>query len=81
MLTTTSFIIEGRTSGYAKYELSVDRLGNVTGVRLLETDIKSTPTKFELRNEIVKLKFAKGTYYPKFHHVVVKYTVVKPIQL
>ena len=79
MLTSTSFIIEGRTNGYAKYELSVDREGKVTGVRLLETDIKSTPAKFELRNEITKLKFEKGTYYPKFHHVVVKYTVVKPL--
>ena len=79
LLTPTNFIIDGRVNGYAKYELAVDREGNVTSARLIETDIKSTPSKVDLRNHIVTLKFEKGTYYPQFHHAVVKFTVVKPL--
>lgn len=79
LLTSTNFIIEGPANGFAKYELAVNREGKVTSVRLIETDLKSTPAKYELRNHIVKLKFQKGTYYPKFHHAIVRFTVVKPL--
>lgn len=77
LVTPCDFRFDGRTNGYARFELSVDREGNVTGARLLETDIKSTPAMYELRKEITKLKFEKGTYYPQFHHVVVNYTMTK----
>lgn len=79
LLTPTNFIIEGRINGFAKYELAVDREGKVTSARLIETDIKSTPSQVDLRNYLVKLKFEKGTHYPQFHHAVVKFTVVKPM--
>ncbi len=77
LLTPTDFKFAGRTDGFAKFELAVDREGNVTSARLLETDIKSTPAMYELRKEVVKLKFQKGTYYPQFHHAVVYYTMTK----
>ena len=79
LVTETNFIVEGRVNGYAKYELAVNREGKVTGAKLLETDIKSTPSMVDLRNYVVTLKFEKGTYYPQFHHAVVKFTVVKPV--
>ena len=77
MITQTDYTLAGMAEGFAKYELSVDREGNVTGVRLLETDLKSTPAKHKLRNHLMTLKFQKGTYYPKFHHAVVRFTMIK----
>jgi hypothetical protein len=77
MTSDTKFIVEGFKSGTAKFELAVDREGKVTGVRMLESTLKSTPAEFELKKYMNTFTFAKGTYYPKFHHVVVKMTVVR----
>ena len=77
MIDSPSFLIEGFINGYVKYELAIDREGNVTGVRPLETDLKSTPARYELRNYVKTLKFEPGTYYPKFHHAIVKLTMMK----
>lgn len=77
VLDNPNFIINGRANGYAKYELAVDRNGNVTSARKVKTNIRSTPTLISVKNHVNKFKFEKGTYYPKFHHVVVKITVVK----
>ena len=71
------FVIEGMLDGYCTYELAVDRDGKVTSARLVETNLKSTPAKYEVRNYVTKIKFAPGTYYPKFHHALVKITTVK----
>lgn len=75
LLTQTDFKYSGRVNGFATFELAVDREGNVTSTRLLETNIKSTPAMFELKQEIMKLKFEKGTYYPAHHHAEVRFTV------
>lgn len=78
MTSDSKFIVEGMKNGTAKFELAVDREGKVTGIRMLESTLKSTPAEFELKKYMHTLKFAKGTYYPKFHHVIVKMTVVRP---
>jgi hypothetical protein len=72
------YVQEGRVNGWAIFELAVDREGNVTGVELIETNVKSTPSKYELRNYVKTIQFQKGTHYPKFHHVRMKFTLVKP---
>lgn len=77
MTSDSKFIVEGMKSGTAQFELSVDREGKVTGVRMLESNLKSTPAEFELKKYMHTFIFEKGTHYPKFHHVVVKMTVVK----
>ena len=76
---TLSYVLEGKNNGWAKYELSVDRTGKVTGAKLIETNLKSTPSKMQIRNHVMKAKFEAGTHYPKFHHVVVKVTLVKSL--
>ena len=78
VISPVKYVHEGSTNGWGKFELSVDREGNVESVRMVETTIKSTPTKIKLRNYLMKLKFEKGTYYPKYHHVTVKLTSVIP---
>jgi len=77
MTSNTPFVVEGMLNGYCTYELAVDRDGNVTSARLVETNLKSTPAKYEVRNYVTKIKFAPGTYYPKFHHALVKITTVQ----
>jgi len=71
------YIVEGMKDGWAKYELTVDINGKVTGVRLVESNLKSTPATTIIRNHVKKFTFEKGTYYPSFHHVIVKITMVK----
>lgn len=68
----------GNVNGWAVFELAVDAMGNVTSIRLDDTNIKSTPARFELRNYLTRFKFEGATYYPKFQHVRVKLTMVKP---
>ncbi|MDG1147818.1 MAG: hypothetical protein P8N52_05880 [Crocinitomicaceae bacterium] len=71
------FVVEGMVAGYCIYELSVGRTGEVVSARLVDTNVKSTPAKYELRNYAFKFKFSPGTYYPKFHHARVKITSIK----
>ena len=59
--------------------LSVDIEGNITSSKLIETNLKRTSAKMQIRNYITTLKFEKGTHYPKYHHVTLKITLVKPI--
>ena len=75
ILGAPEYTIEGISDGYADYELAVNRQGDVTSARLIKSSLRSTPAKFEIRNYVVKFKFEKGNYYPKFHHVVVKITM------
>ena len=77
VLDKPAFIIEGMTNGYAKYELAIDRDGNVTSARKVKSNIRITPAHIEIKNHVNKFKFEEGTIYPKFHHVVVKVTMVK----
>ncbi len=77
VLSDPPFIIEGMTDGYAKYELAVNREGKVTSAKLVETNLKSTPATYTIKNYVKTFTFQPGTYYPKFHHVVVKITMVK----
>ena len=78
MTSENKFIVEGMANGFAKFELAVNREGVVTGVRMLESNLKSTPAEYELKKYMKTFTFQKGTYYPSFHHVIVKMTVVKP---
>jgi len=64
-------------NGYCTYELSVDRDGKVTNARLVDTNLKSTPAKYEVHNYVSEIKFEPGTYYPKFHYALVKITTLK----
>ncbi len=77
VLNNPAFIIEGMANGYAKYELAVNREGKVTSARLVETNLKSTPATFTIKNYVKTFTFQPGTYYPKFHHVVVKITMME----
>lgn len=71
------FVINGSTNGVVSIELSVDRDGNVVGKRVVESNIKSTPAMMQIKNHVLKYKFEKGTHYPKFHHVIVRVTMLK----
>lgn len=71
------YIVEGIKDGWAKYELSVDIRGNVTGIKMIESNLKSTPATTIIRNHVKKFKFEAGTHFPEYHHVVVKITMVK----
>ena len=77
LVSETPFIQEGTIDGWAKYELAVDRKGNVTGARIIETNLKRTSAKMQIRDYVMTMKFTPGTIYPHFHHVVVKVTLVK----
>lgn len=77
LLDKPAFVIEGMIDGYAKYELAIDREGNVTSSRKVKSDIRMTPAHIVIKNYVNKFKFEKGTIYPKFHHVIVKITMVK----
>ena len=79
LVTEASFVQEGTVNGWAIYDLSVDMEGNVTSSKLVETNLKRTSAKMQIRNYASTLKFEKGTHYPKFHHVTIKITLVKPI--
>jgi hypothetical protein len=82
LLTETNFTLEGNSEGTVAYELAVDREGKVTSTLLKSelTTITSTPLKMEANNYLKGFVFEPGTYYPKFHHVIVKITFVKPIK-
>ena len=77
VISKTPFLQNGTIDGWAKYELAVDRKGNVTSARILETNLKRTSAKMQIRNYIMTMKFTPGTVYPHFHHAVVKITLVK----
>ncbi|MDG1332796.1 MAG: hypothetical protein P8P74_10720 [Crocinitomicaceae bacterium] len=71
------YIVEGMKNGWAKYDLSVNIAGKVTSVTLVDSNLKSTPATTIIRNHVKKYTFEPGTYYPKFHHVIVKVTMLK----
>ena len=77
LMNKSAFIIEGMADGFVKIELAVDRTGKVTSARMVETNLKSTPAKYEIKNYVKTFTFEKGTHFPKFHHVVVKITMMK----
>jgi len=71
------YIVEGMKNGWAKYELAVNIKGVVTGVKIVESNLKSTPATTIIRNHVKNFSFEAGTHYPKFHHVVVKISMIK----
>ena len=79
LLTTTTFIVQDTNEGVLFFELAVNNLGNVTSAKLVNngTTVVSTPTRIKVKNELMKWKFQEGTYYPEFHHVMVKITTKK----
>lgn len=79
MVSDINYIQEGTIDGWAIFKLAVDREGNVTSATLQDANFNRTSAKVQLRNYLMKLKFEPGTYYPKFHHVNIKMTLVKPI--
>ena len=83
MVSPTSYIIEGNFNGNVNYELTVNIDGDVTSTRYVAegSSIKSTPARVQVRNHVNKMKFQPGYHFPKFHKVVVKITIVKPIKI
>lgn len=79
MVSEVEFVQEGTVNGWATCELAVDREGNVTGVSVVETNLTRTSAKMQIRSYVYALKFEKGNHYPKFHHVQIKITLVKPL--
>lgn len=77
IVSETPFVIAGTIDGWAKSELAIDRKGNVTSAKILETNLTRTSAKLQIRNYLMKMKFTEGTIYPRFHHGVVKVTLVK----
>ncbi len=78
MVTTSDFTFKDLNTGTIVYELAVNRLGKVTSAKLVPagTTISSTPTRVKVRNHLMGWSFQEGTYFPEFHHVKVKITVV-----
>ncbi len=76
MVTQSDFTLPSSREGYAVYQLAVNREGNVTGAKLMGTDLKSTPLQMKIRDHLMEYKFQPGTYYPKHHHVDIKITLV-----
>jgi hypothetical protein len=79
LTSTSSFVVSDKNEGIVFYELSVNRLGEVTAAKLLTegTTINSTPTKMKVRSHVMNFTFTAGTYYPAFQNVRVKITVTK----
>lgn len=77
VVSETPFLQEGTVDGWAKYELAVDRKGNVTSAKIIETNLKRTSAKMQIRDYVMTMKFTPGTIYPHFHHGIVKITLVK----
>lgn len=77
LLTETDFTFPGRVTGFVEYEVAVNRKGEVTSLRMMNTNIKSTPALHQLRPEIMKFKFQPGTYYPQFHHAIIRFHLVR----
>lgn len=73
------FKINDYSNGYAVFELAVDRNGNVTGARFIgdKSSKITTPQQVRAHAYVSKLKFQAGTYYPKFHHCLVRVNLVK----
>ena len=79
LITEAFFVQEGSVNGWAICDLSVDIEGNVTSSSIIESNLKRTSAKMQIRNYVNTLKFEKGTHFPKFHRVTLKITLVKPI--
>jgi hypothetical protein len=64
-----NFNIESTSTGSAVFAIAVNREGVVTSASLISlgTTIKGTPNLMKCKNFVLKLKFEKGTIYPKFH--------------
>lgn len=77
LLTETNYTIEATKTGWATYELAVDRTGKVTSARLIDSNLTSTPSKMMVRDHLMKYTFQPGTYYPKFHHVQIRISTTK----
>lgn len=79
LLTKYEFVQKGRKSGYVNVNLAVDREGNVTSAKTVKSTFTSTVTDMKVRQSLMKLKFEKGTHFPKFHQVVVRVTLVEDL--
>ncbi|MFT6504061.1 MAG: hypothetical protein ACJASQ_004202 [Crocinitomicaceae bacterium] len=77
VISETPFVLAGTIDGWAKYDLAIDRKGNVTSAKILETNLTRTSAKIQIRNYVMTMRFTEGTVYPRFHHGVVKVTLVK----
>ncbi len=80
MISSFNFTVEDQNAGTVFFELAVNPKGKVTSARVVEagTTVVSTPTRINVRKALMALIFEEGTWYPEFHHVVVKVTTVKP---
>ena len=79
ILANPIFIQEGTIDGWATFELAINRNGKVTSAKIVETNLKRTTAKMQIRDYLMTLKFTPGPHYPKFHHAKVKITLYKSI--
>lgn len=79
LLTTTDFTVKSNLSGVMYFNIAVNIEGEVTTATLVreKSTIKSTPNMIKAKNLVMKLRFEKGTYYPKFHQGEVKLTFIE----
>lgn len=77
LMNEVPFVVESYSEGFVTLELSVDRNGSVVSRRVVESNVKSTPSMIAVKNHVMKYKFEPGTHYPTFHHVTIKIQVVK----
>jgi hypothetical protein len=80
--TNFNFEIHDKYVGIQHFELAVNPLGKVIGIKHLEEKgtMLSTPAKILATNKLYELQFESGTNYPKFHHVKVKVKFIKNIE-
>lgn len=81
LISPQNFQLDGKATGEIYFELAVNREGIVTSERIMneKTSVVSTPTRMRAKELVSQFKFEPGTYYPEFHHVVVKIKVVNPL--
>jgi hypothetical protein len=80
MISTSDFAVtDSLYAGTVVMSLAVNRKGEVTSGKVISegTTITSTPVRIKVRNAAVKLKFEESIYFPEFHYVTVKFTVIK----
>jgi hypothetical protein len=79
MTSKFDFNIKGKYQGFQVFELTVNALGEVTSVKLIETKdaLISTPAKLIAVKELYKLKFDGATYFPKFQHARIRVNYLK----
>lgn len=79
LITETNFKIADQSEGVVYLQIAVDRNGDVTSAQVVTkgTTVNSTPSRIKAVNFAKQLEFQDGTYYPKFHHALIRIELYK----